>query len=43
MNIESVKAIILSVYPGWEKKLKKMTDKQIEAIYLSLRKRGLVP
>lgn len=43
MDIEKIKALILSVYPHWERKLSKMKKEQIVAIYMRLKGSGKLP
>lgn len=41
MSIEQMKETIRKAY-AWKNKVKKMSDKQVTAIYLSLKKRGVL-
>ena len=41
MSIEQMKSEICKAY-RWKNKVNKMSDKQVTAIYLSLKKRGVV-
>lgn len=41
---QDVRSIVTSVYKGegWKKKVQKMSDSQVTAIYMSLKKQGKV-